>query len=271
MSIQAIPVFGQAAESGFTWPDITVDVGILEGTPAAAEEASTPTGGDEGVTGDEESPVATAAAAGALKRYAKQYDGVWYAEYACWGATAGTTFTVGADGVTADFFLISPGEAGAAGSSTNPGAGGGAGVPFTQTGVELAPGNYTIVISSTVTRVTGTDVSISAITPTGGAASGTPYRLYGDANSEYGQAGAKGSPGAITPGSGASGCTFLPVSASRTVFGGSSSSASVLPGAIGVGAGGNGGGNTSYLTGNISALAAPGAGAVGMALFRVAL
>jgi hypothetical protein len=44
-----------------------------------------------------------------------------------------------------------------------------------------------------------------------------------------------------------------------------------LPGAIGVGAGGNGGGNTSYLTGNISALAAPGSGVVGMALFRVEL
>jgi hypothetical protein len=207
----------------------------------------------------------------AIKRRAAQYDGIWYAEYACWDATAGTTFTVGEPGLTADFYLISPGETGAAGSSSNPGAGGGAGAPFTQTGVELAPGDYTIVISSTITKITGGATSVSVTTPTGGVASGTPYRLYGDANAEYGQAGAKGSPGAITPGSGASGCTFLPVSASRTVFGGSSSSASVLPGAIGVGAGGNGGGITSYLTGNIGALAAPGSGVVGMALFRVAL
>jgi hypothetical protein len=189
----------------------------------------------------------------------------------CWDATAGTTFTVGEAGVTADFYMISPGELGSAGSGTGSGAGGGAGAPYTQIGVELAPGDYTIVISSAITQVTGDAGSLSVSTPAGGVASGTPYRLYDDANAEYGTAGTRGSAGTIAPGTGAIGCTFLPVSAPRTAYGTSASNAAIMPGAIGVGAGGNGGGRTNYYTGSVAALAAPGAGAVGMVLFRVAL
>jgi hypothetical protein len=206
-----------------------------------------------------------------IKRRVAEYGGAWYAEYAVWEVTSGAAFTVGG-AVSADVFMISPGLTGSAGSTAGGGMGGGAGAPFTWEDAALPAGDYTIEISAAKTELSGTDITtMTATTPTGGATAGTAYALYGDADHTYGAAGSKGSPTSVAPGIGAAGCTFLPVRAATTVFGSSSSRVSLAQGAAGVGAGGNGGGRTDYMASALQTLSGPGAGAVGMVLFRVAL
>ncbi|MDR1600249.1 MAG: hypothetical protein LBS11_10345 [Oscillospiraceae bacterium] len=234
MGIQAAPVYWFQGQGGFTWPDVT-----WEGA--------------------------------AIKRRAALYGEVWYAEYACWDMTSGAEWTVGDGGVTADFYLISPGETGAAGSTAGGGMGGGAGAGFTWLGVDLPAGDYAFVISQTETRVSGQIDPLVAVTPSGGETAGTAYQLYGDSSAAYGQAGARGAPTSIAPGSGAVGCAFLSVRAASTVFGSSSSRVSLAQGALGAGAGGNGGGRTDYMASALQTLVGPGVGAAGMALMRVAL
>ncbi|GHU65226.1 hypothetical protein FACS1894184_00610 [Clostridia bacterium] len=234
MGIQATPVYNTGDQDGLAWPDIT-----WVGTQ--------------------------------IKRRAAMYSEQWYAEYACWDAAAGATFTVGGSGVTADFYMISPGETGTAETTSGPGSGGGAGVQYSWSSVTLPSGNYVLTVSQTQTRVDGQIDPLIAATPSGGAAAGTPYKLYGEDAEVYGQAGNKIAPTVVIPGTGASGCMFLPVKAADTVYGSSSTRVGRVVGAAGVGAGGNGGARTDYMYTALQTLTQPGAGAAGMILMRVLL
>ncbi|GHU68821.1 hypothetical protein FACS1894184_11700 [Clostridia bacterium] len=234
MSIQTAEVFlNTSFGEGFAWPDITVDGALI-------------------------------------KRRMAQYGGVWYAEYACWAATAGAAFSVDT-GVTADVWMIAPGKAGTTETASGPGNGGEAGAPFSWPGVELTAGEYTLTISTSVSSITGPSGTLSAAAPTATTARGTAYRLYGDANEEYGSVGTPVAPTAVMPGKGAGGCTFLPVKAEDTVYGSSSTRVGRVVGAAGIGAGGNGGARTDYMYTALQTLTNPGAGALGMVMFRVAV
>lgn len=240
MSIQAIPVFkaysgtpGGGESGDIVWPDVTLTGSVI-------------------------------------KRWVDSYAGQDYAVYACWHETSSAVFTVGT-AVTADFYMISPGETGKPGNGSGCGQGGGAGVPSSWSNVQLTPGNYTVTVSGTQTAVSGAIGTLQSTTPNGGYAVGSTYQLFGDAAHEYGTVTEGVGATAATPGRGKTGCTFLPVKAPDTVYGYNSTKIYMMAASSGVAAGGNGGARTDYCATYLGSLVNAGTGALGMWLMRIAI
>jgi hypothetical protein len=204
-----------------------------------------------------------------VKRWVDIYEGQLYAVYAVWDATSSAEFTVNEGGLEVDFYMIAPGASGTAGSSTVTGNGGSAGKIQQTNGLTLAQTTYGIVLSNSVTRIEDGQNTISVTN--GGYSAGSPYNLFGDTNHAYGVAGTAETGGLYLPGQGATGCTFLPRSALATAYTASTTRFGIRQGAMGIGAGGNGGARTDTLSSYMTGLTGAGAGATGMFMMRIAI
>ena len=202
------------------------------------------------------------------------YDSVRYAEYTLLNPTddVGITVTVNAAYEGVGIYMIAPGARGTVATSSAAGNGGAGGIEQTST-VALPVGTYRWTVTRTVTKIeqtAGSGFTSINLPNTGSAkATGTPYRLYGNANYPCGTITAKTNGGTYAPGKGATGCTLTPIRAQDSMYPSCSTAYGYLTGSIGHGAGGNGGGRTNVLTSTFSGYDMLGYGAPGLIMMRV--
>ncbi|GHU73435.1 hypothetical protein AGMMS49992_11990 [Clostridia bacterium] len=204
------------------------------------------------------------------------YSSVRYVEYMLVQSTpdAGVLLSVGTQYTGAGRYMIAPGAKGASGTSSKGGDGGAGGTESYSTSFTLPVGTYKWTVTKLKTRfeqTSGSGFTAVELLNTGTAkATGTPYRLYGNATYPIGTITAKTAGAAYVPGKGASGSDLCSVRAQDTMYAASSTTYGFLEGAYGCGAGGNGGSRTGLQTTAFSGYDLSGGyGAPGAILLRI--